>query len=82
MNEFYARKYRPIREYGGWGIRYGWNGRAYSTSGNEGVQLVGVLDHQTVTVVAPDLSSGAERGGWHIRGIAFLMDTLYLCMRQ
>lgn len=36
-----ARTYRPILEYGGWGIRYspfgkGW---AYNIRGNEGVQL-------------------------------------------
>ena len=34
-----ARTYSPIREYGGWGIRYGWNGKAYNVSGNQGVQL-------------------------------------------
>ncbi len=40
LRECYARRYRPIREYGGWGIRYGWSGRAYNVSGHEGVQLV------------------------------------------
>ena len=35
-----ARTYRPIREYGGWGIRWGPSGKAYNVSGNEGVQLV------------------------------------------
>jgi Family of unknown function (DUF6141) len=37
-----ARKYRPIVEYGGWGIRYGLfgKGKAYNVSGNRGVQLV------------------------------------------
>jgi hypothetical protein len=41
LNECFARKYRPILEYGGWGIRCGWKGgRAYNVSGNEGVQLV------------------------------------------
>ncbi len=34
-----ARTYRPILEYGGWGIRYGWKGMAYNVSGNRGVQL-------------------------------------------
>lgn len=34
-----ARTYSPIREYGGWGIRYGKSGRAYNVSGNRGVQL-------------------------------------------
>jgi hypothetical protein len=38
--ESYARTYRPIVEYGGWGIRMGFNGMAYNVSGNEGVQLV------------------------------------------
>ena len=35
-----ARTYRPLREFGGWGIR-GWGAnRAYNVSGDEGVQLV------------------------------------------
>jgi hypothetical protein len=36
-----ARTYRPIREYGGWGIR-GWPGQrvAYNVSGNQGVELL------------------------------------------
>lgn len=35
-----ARTYRPLLEYGGWGIRWGWKGgKAYTVSGNRGVQL-------------------------------------------
>ena len=34
-----VRTYKPIREYGGWGVRYGWAGKAYNVSGNRGVQL-------------------------------------------
>jgi hypothetical protein len=34
-----ARTYRPLREYGGWGIRYGRQGGAYNVSGDRGVQL-------------------------------------------
>jgi hypothetical protein len=36
-----ARTYRPIMEYGGWGIRSSWGGKgkAYNVSGNEGVQV-------------------------------------------
>jgi hypothetical protein len=35
-----ARTYQPIREYGGWGIRWGGRGSvAYNVSGNRGVQL-------------------------------------------
>ena len=36
---FEARTYSPIREYGGWGIRYGSRGKAYNVSGNRGLQL-------------------------------------------
>ena len=36
---FGARTYRPIREYGGWGIRFGRRGRAYNVSGNRGVRI-------------------------------------------
>lgn len=32
--------YKPIRDYGGWGIRYGKTGKAYNTSGDKGLQLV------------------------------------------
>ena len=34
-----TRVYKPIREYGGWGIRYGKRGKAYNVSGNVGLQL-------------------------------------------
>lgn len=34
-----VRTYSPLKEYGGWGIRYGSNGKAYNVSGNQGVQL-------------------------------------------
>ncbi len=37
-----ARTYRPIVEYGGWGIRGAWKkggGRAYNVYGNRGLQL-------------------------------------------
>jgi hypothetical protein len=41
LSEYYARQYKPIREYGGWGIRYSLrNGKAYNVRGNKGVQLV------------------------------------------
>ncbi|WP_133553949.1 hypothetical protein [Pedobacter duraquae] len=33
------RKYSPIMEYGGWGIRYSGNGWAFNTTGNMGLQL-------------------------------------------
>ena len=35
-----ARTYRPIREYGGWGIRWSTRGKAYNVHGDRGLQLV------------------------------------------
>ncbi len=41
LSECYARKYKPLLEYGGWGIRCSLRkGKAYNVSGNKGVQLV------------------------------------------
>lgn len=37
---FYAREYKALREYGGWGIRLGFSGKAYNVKGNQGLQLV------------------------------------------
>ena len=40
IDQIYVRKYSPIVEYGGWGIRFGRNGRAYNVKGNYGIQVV------------------------------------------
>jgi hypothetical protein len=40
VEKAYVRKYKPLWEYGGWGVRYRWNSRAYNTSGNVGLQLI------------------------------------------
>jgi len=34
-----ACTYRPIKDYGGWGIRFGRKGKAYNVSGNRGVKF-------------------------------------------
>jgi hypothetical protein len=41
IEKYEIRKYNPIREYSGWGIRYSWAkaGRAYNVKGNIGLQL-------------------------------------------
>ena len=39
LKGYEARDYRPIMEYGGWGIRMGSHGKAYNVRGNRGVQL-------------------------------------------
>ena len=40
IESFKARKYSPLKEFGGWGIRFGFEGKAYNISGEEGLQLV------------------------------------------
>lgn len=40
IEKAFVRKYQPIWEYGGWGIRLRWNSKAYNTSGNQGLQLI------------------------------------------
>ena len=42
LSHAYIRKYNPIMEYGGWGIRNGFlrSGKAYNVSGNEGLQII------------------------------------------
>lgn len=42
IDKSYIRKYKPIIEYGGWGMRtsLSGDGKAYNISGNEGLQLV------------------------------------------
>ena len=40
IESYAAREYKPIREYGGWGIRYVTGGIAYNVYGNKGLQLI------------------------------------------
>nr|AIA11187.1 Unknown Function [uncultured bacterium] len=42
ISQSFVRKYSPIREYGGWGVRWSpfGKGRAYNVSGNMGIQIV------------------------------------------
>lgn len=39
IDSWQIRTYKPILEYGGWGIRYGHKGTAYNIRGNQGLQL-------------------------------------------
>ena len=39
MEKIEAVEYKPISEYGGWGIKYGFKGKAYNTSGKLGVKI-------------------------------------------
>ena len=40
VDQVYVRRYSPIMEYGGWGIRLGRRGWAYTARGNQGIQIV------------------------------------------
>jgi hypothetical protein len=40
IDQIHVRKYSPIMEYGGWGIRYGRNGKAFNVRGDYGIQIV------------------------------------------
>jgi hypothetical protein len=42
IEKVYVRQYKPITEYGGWGLRYGvfGNGNALNVSGNQGLQII------------------------------------------
>lgn len=39
MENCEIRTYKPIWEYGGWGIRFGKKGKAYTVRGNKGIQI-------------------------------------------
>ena len=39
ITSFEELTYSPIKDYGGWGIRYGFKGKAYNVSGNKGVKI-------------------------------------------
>lgn len=42
IKKAYVRKYSPLTEYGGWGIRQGLfgKGKAYNVKGNQGLQII------------------------------------------
>lgn len=50
VSSYEVVEYRPLREWGGWGIRYGFGrGWAYTAYGNRGVQLV-LSNHKRLLV--------------------------------
>lgn len=70
LNRYEVQTYRPLRDYGGWGIRYGRGGRAYNVSGDRGVMLelsdgsrllIGSQKPEEL-VNALDLASGRNQG--------------------
>ena len=63
-----AHTYSPLKDYGGWGIRYGRKGKVYNVSGNKGALLtlkdgktimIGSKNHEVLCLVINErLSSG------------------------
>ncbi|MGB9927659.1 MAG: DUF6141 family protein [Methanosarcina sp.] len=51
IERYEVRTYSPIKDYGGWGIRYGLKGKAYTTSGNRGVLLEFTDGEKTKTIM-------------------------------
>ena len=39
LRDYEQVRYSPIMDYGGWGIRWGFKGKAYNVYGNQGVKL-------------------------------------------
>lgn len=39
IDQVYVRKYSPLKEYGGWGVKYGPSGKAFNVKGNFGIQI-------------------------------------------
>ena len=65
----YARSYQPLGEFGGWGIRWTPHGRAYSVSGNRGVQLE-LKDGKNILIGsqrADELASLLQEAMFHAR---------------
>ncbi|UCF46258.1 MAG: hypothetical protein JSU89_03480 [Myxococcales bacterium] len=81
IRAFRARRYRPIREFGGWGIRTGLGKKsAYNTKGDLGVELylrngrsimIGSQRHEELAAairkrgVSEDPNAQPPRGHWH-----------------
>ena len=40
IEQISVRKYSPLGEFGGWGLRYGLQGKAYNIAGNQGIQII------------------------------------------
>ncbi|HLX65448.1 MAG TPA: hypothetical protein VKR41_00590 [Puia sp.] len=53
-----VKSYNPLREYGGWGIRFGKNGMAYTVKGDKGIDIS--LDPETHFLIGTSKSEEVE----------------------
>jgi len=69
LREVEAITYSPLRDYGGWGIRYGRKGKAYNPTGNRGVRLTYHSGRQLlIGSQKPDELADAIRSVWPSAG--------------
>ncbi|WP_312791157.1 hypothetical protein [Sphingobacterium sp.] len=54
-----VRKYNPIGEFGGWGLRIGQKGQAFSARGNRGLQLT--LENGKILLIGTQNPAGIEQ---------------------
>jgi Family of unknown function (DUF6141) len=69
VHEAEVREYSAQREFGGWGVRTGHSGKAYSAYGNEGVQLWLKEDRRILigSQRAEDLAAALKAAGVNVR---------------
>lgn len=69
INKFEIRKYKPIKEYGGWGVKQGAKkvGKAYNVRGNIGLQIY--------LKSGKKLLIGTERGDAILRAVKKMMES-------
>ena len=61
IKEVSVRTYKPIREFGGWGLRYSFkNGKAVNVKGKEGIQLL--LNNGDKLLIGTQSSKKAQEG--------------------
>ena len=74
LSHCYLRQYSPLKEYGGWGIRYSpfGKGTAFNISGNKGLQLettagkkilIGTRRSEQITAVLAQIGQPNKAGG-------------------
>ncbi|WP_298246403.1 hypothetical protein [uncultured Christiangramia sp.] len=60
IQECFVRTYTPVSEYGGWGIRGFGRAKAYSVSGNKGIQIITKTNERfLIGTEKPDLAKRA-----------------------
>jgi hypothetical protein len=64
-----VKSYNPLREYGGWGIRFGKNGMAYTVKGDKGIDInLDLETHFLIGTSKPDeVEVFLRKRGYNVR---------------